>query len=593
MPSIHEEEKPTASAVHFTAATVAEHNRPDDGWIIVRGEVYNVTSFLTSHPGGPGVILPFLGRDATEPFEETGHSQHATMTLAKLRIGILDGGAADQSAAAVRPPPPVTPSLIKPGGGTGGWQAMDCPVCGPICGAMHQPGDPAVMLANAQKQGDAAVRMGRWSEALDHYHEGVRAVRKSTAAQAVAAIRVGASLAQRKLGSLRSALRHADLALASCRGSSDDGQADGAAAAAANAARGAALEALGLVTDAHAAFVEAARLAPLQTAHAEAADRLLPLVHFLLALHDDNDAAGAAAVEEKTPAGSGLLLSQLPPLAPHQEALVEKLQRVAATKQLAAHLLPLPTPARVLSDDRFEKSGWRTRQQRLLALLGVDVASNAARAAHGGHNATEGVREWLHRKASELGLDVVGELVSEALAVEDKEKKDDDEEDEDGEESSSSEEEVKDDDDDEEEGPMGSEEVSLDASTYGRCLVQLELSPRSQRLTLSLISLNSTDLGEPTLKYVFAVGLASAYLLEATSLQAPLFEMSEWRTAERGALEPVEGLPPVASVERRVRAFVDFFRSGEGSQPPVAPQEMPVAGAFDAVVTPGELVPLA
>ena len=85
-------------------------------------------------------------------------------------------------------------------------------------------------------------------------------------------------------------------------------------------------------------------------------DRLLPLVHFLLALHDDNDAVGAAAVEERTPAGSGLLLSQLPPLAPHQEALVEKLQRVAATKQLAAHLLPtcpvssaVPLPLPVVS----------------------------------------------------------------------------------------------------------------------------------------------------------------------------------------------------------------------------------------------------
>ena len=567
-----------ANTVH-SAAAVASHNRPDDCWVIVRGVVYDVTNFLLQHPGGAGAILPWAGCDATVPFEETGHARQQgngplADKLTSLRIGILAGGPADASAAApaqdqcdvpqLPVPSPATPSLIKPGG-TGGWQVMDCPICGPICGAMHQPGDPAVLLAMAQKQGDAAARMNRWSEALDHYHEGIRAIRKNTSSEAIAAVRVGASIAQRKLGSLRSALRHADLGVASCAGVGGGGEASAStadpAAAAAHASRAAALEALGLVVDAHAAFVEAARLEPSQATHAEGAARLLPLAHLFLAVQPGSaDAAGEPTASVP-----------LPPLTLRQEELVGGLRRVVTTRQLVGQLLPLPTPDRVLSDDAFESSAWRTRQKRLLALLGVDIAADAARAAHGGHNGCHGVREWLVTKASELGLDVVDELVQAALAAEDDEC--------DGSSSSAG----GDDDDDDDEGPVGSEEVSLDSSSYGRCLVQIELAPLSQRLTLSLVSLNSADLGESALKYIFAVGLTSAYLLEATSLQAPLFEFAEWRTAERGAISPVEGLPPLASVERRARAYIDFFRSGEGAQPPVAPRSSPPASSFDPV----------
>jgi len=73
----------------------------------------------------------------------------------------------------------------------------------------------------------------------------------------VAQVRVAASIAQRKLGSLRSALRHADGAVTACESE-----------ACAHAARGAALEALGLVVDAHVAFVKAASLEPSKRTHA-------------------------------------------------------------------------------------------------------------------------------------------------------------------------------------------------------------------------------------------------------------------------------------------------------------------------------------
>jgi flavocytochrome c len=52
----------------WTLEEVAKHNKEDDCWVIVNGEVLDVTSFLSEHPGGKKAILLFAGRDATEEF---------------------------------------------------------------------------------------------------------------------------------------------------------------------------------------------------------------------------------------------------------------------------------------------------------------------------------------------------------------------------------------------------------------------------------------------------------------------------------------------------------------------------------------------
>lgn len=37
--------------------------------MIIRGNVYDLSSYLDTHPGGPRIILKYAGRDATEEFE--------------------------------------------------------------------------------------------------------------------------------------------------------------------------------------------------------------------------------------------------------------------------------------------------------------------------------------------------------------------------------------------------------------------------------------------------------------------------------------------------------------------------------------------
>jgi cytochrome b involved in lipid metabolism len=52
----------------ITTAEVAKHNTEQDCWVIVNGEVLDVTKFLPDHPGGKKAILLFAGKDATEEF---------------------------------------------------------------------------------------------------------------------------------------------------------------------------------------------------------------------------------------------------------------------------------------------------------------------------------------------------------------------------------------------------------------------------------------------------------------------------------------------------------------------------------------------
>jgi hypothetical protein len=505
--------------------------------------------------------------------------------------------------------------------GQGDWQVMDCPICGPVCGgSVHRP-DSAEVLAAAMKKGDAAARRGEWSQALAHYYDAVGAITKRTDTATVAAVHTAASLSQRKLRSMHSALRHANLATAAADAAAADAAADanadadaavsaggrggGAIGARAHAARGAALEALGLMSDAHAAFVRAARLDMSDPRPAAAAARLLPLRLLLernaagahggmlgpltplersagahgadadAAQHDATQHDAAQHDAEAVSDQSNVVLSAQ--LSPSQLAFVEQLERAVAARGLAATLRPLPSLAQLLGDER--RAGGRARrvrrQSRVLSLLAVDAAAEAARHLHGGHNADACMRQWVHAKADELGLDLVGELVRAALGDggEDVGSDDGDGDDEGSEHDDSGESESEG--EEEAEGPSASAEVQLPGA-FGRVLVQLELAPRRQRLTLSLLSLNATDFCEPRLRYTFAVGLISVYLLQAEitacgDRDLPYLEFAEWHSAERGAFVPADGLPPAASVERRAKAFVDFLTSGEGGRAPLAP----------------------
>ena len=84
----------------YRAKDVALHASADDCWVIVNGRVYDVTKFLSSHPGGAQALSKpgRAGCDVTPAFERIGHSAHARALLETMLVGVLDDDRADAVA---------------------------------------------------------------------------------------------------------------------------------------------------------------------------------------------------------------------------------------------------------------------------------------------------------------------------------------------------------------------------------------------------------------------------------------------------------------------------------------------------------------
>jgi len=52
----------------YSMEEVAKHNTENDCWVVVNGQVLDVTGFLDDHPGGKMAIVTFAGKDASEEF---------------------------------------------------------------------------------------------------------------------------------------------------------------------------------------------------------------------------------------------------------------------------------------------------------------------------------------------------------------------------------------------------------------------------------------------------------------------------------------------------------------------------------------------
>ncbi len=57
------------SGAGMTMAAVATHSTSADCWAVVNGTVYDLTSWISEHPGGAAVIEAICGTDATAAFE--------------------------------------------------------------------------------------------------------------------------------------------------------------------------------------------------------------------------------------------------------------------------------------------------------------------------------------------------------------------------------------------------------------------------------------------------------------------------------------------------------------------------------------------
>ncbi|XP_058080911.1 cytochrome b5 [Magnolia sinica] len=74
----------------FSLKEASEHNSKEDCWVIVSGKVYDVTNYLDEHPGGDDVLINAAGKDATDEFEDAGHSKSARELMQDYCIGEVD-----------------------------------------------------------------------------------------------------------------------------------------------------------------------------------------------------------------------------------------------------------------------------------------------------------------------------------------------------------------------------------------------------------------------------------------------------------------------------------------------------------------------
>eukprot|EP00762_Andalucia_godoyi_P003428 ANDGO_04330.mRNA.1 Bifunctional delta 6-fatty acyl acetylenase/desaturase len=68
---------------------VEKHNTEDECWTVISGKVYDVSSYLDSHPGGRAVIKTQGGRDGTDAFNSF-HPPQVEAMLASFYVGDLD-----------------------------------------------------------------------------------------------------------------------------------------------------------------------------------------------------------------------------------------------------------------------------------------------------------------------------------------------------------------------------------------------------------------------------------------------------------------------------------------------------------------------
>uniref|UniRef100_A0A3P9NZW9 Cytochrome b5 n=1 Tax=Poecilia reticulata TaxID=8081 RepID=A0A3P9NZW9_POERE len=83
------QEKSPEGVKYFRLSEIEEQNSFKSTWIIIHHKVYDVTKFLDEHPGGEEVLREQAGANATESFEDVGHSTDAREMAASMVIGEL------------------------------------------------------------------------------------------------------------------------------------------------------------------------------------------------------------------------------------------------------------------------------------------------------------------------------------------------------------------------------------------------------------------------------------------------------------------------------------------------------------------------
>jgi len=71
----------------YTLAEMSQHNNETSCWTVIDGKIYDITSYIYSHPAGVNKILQGCGVDATRMYGRVG--AHDVARLANTFVGNL------------------------------------------------------------------------------------------------------------------------------------------------------------------------------------------------------------------------------------------------------------------------------------------------------------------------------------------------------------------------------------------------------------------------------------------------------------------------------------------------------------------------
>ena len=88
-------------SITLNVAEISKHNSSSDCWMLINGDVYDITPFFGSHPGGNATMVATCGTDATDayltkdPYSTStsggsNHSSRARSMLTDYYLGTLN-----------------------------------------------------------------------------------------------------------------------------------------------------------------------------------------------------------------------------------------------------------------------------------------------------------------------------------------------------------------------------------------------------------------------------------------------------------------------------------------------------------------------
>ena len=89
----------------FSQSDVSSHNKPDSLFIVIDGDVYDVTKFQDDHPGGKKILQKVGGKDASKQFWKYHNAGILKKYQKQLQVGSLDSKPKSAAPPAAAPKP--------------------------------------------------------------------------------------------------------------------------------------------------------------------------------------------------------------------------------------------------------------------------------------------------------------------------------------------------------------------------------------------------------------------------------------------------------------------------------------------------------